>query len=64
MLSPVEADAAPSAECALAGRPDYADLHRRCRQTADVPLPGATGLLLMSACPCPCHHAPGTDGAR
>ncbi|WP_328838583.1 hypothetical protein [Streptomyces europaeiscabiei] len=64
MLRPSEADAALLAECALAGRPGYEDLHRRCRQTADVPLPGTTGLLLMSACPCSCHHAPGTAKAR
>ncbi|MER6413534.1 hypothetical protein [Streptomyces humidus] len=53
------ADPAPVAECALAGRPGHEDPHRRCRQTSDVPLPGATGLLLMSRCPCSCH-APGT----
>lgn len=63
MLSPSEANTALSAECALAGRPDYEDLHRSCRQTADVSLPGATGLLLMSACPCSCH-APGADEGR
>ncbi|MFF5360950.1 hypothetical protein ACFY4I_16395 [Streptomyces scabiei] len=54
-MSPSEADAALSAECALAGCPDYEGMHQSCRQTADVPLPGATGLLLMSACPCSCH---------
>jgi hypothetical protein len=64
MLSPAEADTALSAECALAGRPDYADLHRRCRQTADVPLPGALGLLLMHACPCSCHTPAGTHKAQ
>lgn len=39
MLRPPETDAALSTECALAGRPGYEDLHRRCRQTAAVPLP-------------------------
>ncbi|MDX3782114.1 hypothetical protein [Streptomyces europaeiscabiei] len=63
MLRPSETDAALSVECALAGRPGYEDLHRRCRRTADVPLPGTLGLLLMSACPCSCH-APGTDATR
>lgn len=28
-----------SPECTLAHRPGYKDLHRECRQTADVPLP-------------------------
>ncbi|MEU9186506.1 hypothetical protein AB0D14_18550 [Streptomyces sp. NPDC048484] len=61
MLRTPEADAALSAECALAGRPGDEDLHRRCRQTSNVPLPGAMGLLLMSPCPCSCH-VPGMGG--
>ncbi|MEV8563661.1 hypothetical protein ACWET9_48770 [Streptomyces sp. NPDC004059] len=44
-----------SAECALAQRPGYKDLHRSCRQTEDVPLPHGGGILLMSKCTC-AHH--------
>lgn len=44
-----------SAECALAQRPEYKDLHRECRQTQDVPLPNSNGLLLVCRCTCP-HH--------
>ncbi|WP_405821356.1 hypothetical protein OG241_35830 [Streptomyces sp. NBC_01390] len=33
-------DTPPSAaECTVAQLPEYADLHRACRQTEDVPLP-------------------------
>ncbi|ANP56226.1 hypothetical protein [Streptomyces griseochromogenes] len=52
-----------SAECALAFRPGYEDLHDACRQTADLPLPGSVGLLLMRRCPCACH-ASATRGTR
>lgn len=52
-----------SAECALALRPGYEDLHDSCHQTADVPLPGSVGLLLIRRCPCACH-GPVTGGAR
>jgi hypothetical protein len=44
-----------SAECALAQRPGYADLHAQCRQTEDVPLPHSTGVLLAVRCGCICH---------
>ncbi|WP_173263389.1 hypothetical protein [Streptomyces pacificus] len=44
-----------SAECALAQRPEYKDLHRQCRQTKDVPLPHSSGILLVRRCTCP-HH--------
>lgn len=44
-----------SAECALGAMPGYKDLHRECRQTADVPLPHSTGILLVKRCTCP-HH--------
>jgi hypothetical protein len=44
-----------SAECAVAQRPGYEDLHRECRQTQDVSLPGATGVLLVRRCTCTCH---------
>lgn len=44
-----------SAECALAQRPGYEDLHRECRRTEDVPLPHSVGILLVRRCGCPCH---------
>jgi hypothetical protein len=44
-----------SAECALAARSDYGQLHGTCRQAADVPLPHGLGMLLMRRCPCSCH---------
>jgi hypothetical protein len=44
-----------SAECVLAARPDYAGLHVDCRQTKDVPLPGARGIMLVRRCTCSCH---------
>lgn len=44
-----------SAECSLAQRPAYEGLHRECRQTKDIPLPGATGILLQQRCGCSCH---------
>ncbi|MGC9494817.1 hypothetical protein [Streptomyces sp. WG7] len=52
---------ARSAECALAQRPAYAVLHAQCRQTKDVPLPHAMGLLLMPRCCCPCHQSEGGE---
>lgn len=44
-----------SAECALAAQPGYEDLHRTCRQTKDIPLPHAIGILLVPRCTCWCH---------
>lgn len=44
-----------SPECAVALRPGYEDLHVECRQTEDVPLPFATGSLLVRRCTCLCH---------
>ncbi|MFF4061509.1 hypothetical protein ACFYZ8_35180 [Streptomyces sp. NPDC001668] len=44
-----------SAECALAQKRGYEELHDECHQTKDVPLPGATGILLLSRCGCHCH---------
>jgi hypothetical protein len=49
----------PSAECTVAQRPEYADLHRACHQTEDVPLPHGGGLLLMRRCGCTCHAQAG-----
>jgi hypothetical protein len=46
-------DASP--ECTLAARPGYQDLHIHCRQTRDLPLPFAVGILLQSRCGCSCH---------
>ncbi|MEV0483326.1 hypothetical protein AB0I69_22310 [Streptomyces sp. NPDC050508] len=48
---------APSAECALAKRPGYEDLHGDCRETRDVFLPGSAGILLTPRCDCECHIA-------
>jgi hypothetical protein len=44
-----------SAECSLAQRPGYEELHSACRQTYDVPLPCARGILLARRCSCSCH---------
>jgi len=44
-----------SAECTVAKRPGYEDLHTACRQTEDVPLPRAMGVLLVPRCGCMCH---------
>lgn len=44
-----------SAECTVAKRPGYRSLHADCRQTEDMPLPGATGVLLVPRCGCVCH---------
>ncbi|MFJ9114500.1 hypothetical protein ACIRJO_03010 [Streptomyces sp. NPDC102394] len=48
-----------SAECALAQRPEYKDLHDQCRQAQDIPLPHATGILLVPRCGCSCHRRGG-----
>ncbi|WP_192582901.1 hypothetical protein [Streptomyces albicerus] len=45
-----------SAECALARRPGYEDLHDECTQTEDVPLPHSFGILLVRRCTCGCHR--------
>lgn len=47
-----------SPECTVAQRPGYAELHRACRQTEDVPLPHGGGILLVRRCAC-AHHAYG-----
>ncbi|AWK08269.1 hypothetical protein DDQ41_04190 [Streptomyces spongiicola] len=52
---PGTASPALSPECAVASRPGYQDVHGQCRQTGDVPLPYATGLLLVHRCTCLCH---------
>jgi hypothetical protein len=60
-----------SAECAVALRPEYRDMHARCRQTEDIPLPHSTGILLLARCHCVCHRLiagtsswPGTHARR
>jgi hypothetical protein len=45
-----------SAECALAERDGYGDLHRACTQLADVPMPGAPRITLVRRCRCHCHR--------
>lgn len=44
-----------SAECGLAARSGYTDLHRECRQPEDVPLPHTRGIWLVRRCGCLCH---------
>ncbi|MGX1562512.1 hypothetical protein [Streptomyces sp. NPDC055506] len=46
-----------SPECTLASRPGYQYLHADCRQTSDLPLPFAFGILLQRRCGCRCHGA-------
>jgi hypothetical protein len=45
-----------SAECTVGKMPDYTDMHDRCRQTEDIPLPHSTGILLLPRCRCTCHQ--------
>lgn len=45
-----------SPECAVGTKPGYDDLHERCCQTADIPLPGGSGIVLVPRCRCTCHH--------
>jgi hypothetical protein len=49
-------EATLSAECTVAKRRGYKDLHAECRQTEDVPLPHSNGLLLVRRCGCACHR--------
>lgn len=56
MSTTIEDTSTMSAECALAHRPGYKDLHGECRQTEDVPLPHGGGVLLVRRCTCT-HHA-------
>ncbi|MFG2638867.1 hypothetical protein ACGFX8_34900 [Streptomyces sp. NPDC048362] len=52
-----EADVTLSAECTVAKLgPEYADLHKECRQTKDVPLIHGGGILLVHRCQCRCHR--------
>lgn len=59
MTAPAVDTETMSAECAVAQRPGYADLHADCRQTKDVPLPHGGGLLLVRRCTCTCHRPQG-----
>lgn len=45
-----------SAECAVAQKPGYEDLHERCTQTKDIPLPCSNGIVLQPRCQCDCHR--------
>ncbi|WP_155055094.1 hypothetical protein [Streptomyces blattellae] len=58
MSAPTE-EVTLSAECTLARQPDYLDLHADCRQTEDVPMPHARGILLVHRCRCTCHRRGG-----
>lgn len=55
MSTPATEASSRSAECTLAGRPEYSQLHDDCRQTKDIPLPGTSGILLQQRCGCSCH---------
>jgi hypothetical protein len=44
-----------SAECTVAKRPAYRDLHRKCTRTKDIPLPHSGGIVLVRRCHCTCH---------
>jgi hypothetical protein len=46
-----------SAECRLAKRPGYRDLHDSCHQLEDNPLPHGVSILLQSRCACSCHRS-------
>ncbi|MFJ9560984.1 hypothetical protein ACIRQQ_13200 [Streptomyces fuscichromogenes] len=61
MNAPTTDEVTLSAECTLAQRPEYEDLHDQCRQITDVPLPHSNGLLLIKRCGCGCHYARGGD---
>lgn len=50
-----------SAECAVAARAGYQDLHQDCRQTDDIPLPHGDGIVLVARCTCPCHPRIATE---
>ncbi|MFE4666086.1 hypothetical protein ACFRI7_15360 [Streptomyces sp. NPDC056716] len=59
----MSADPQLSAECAVAQRTEYADLHTWCRRTADVSLAHRGGVVLVPRCSCACH-VPVGEGAR
>ncbi|MFH8896549.1 hypothetical protein ACH4HG_09090 [Streptomyces coeruleorubidus] len=62
-MTPAADQAPASPECTLAARPGYQGLHTDCRQTCDLPLPFALGILLQSRCGCPCHpYGSGSQG--
>lgn len=44
-----------SAECAVAQRPEFKGMHRDCRRTRDIPLPGAIDIVLVPRRTCACH---------
>lgn len=55
MRAPEVDTSALSAECAVAAKEGYEDLHDDCRQTSDIPLPHGGGILLQRRCDCFCH---------
>lgn len=55
MIAPVAKAPPSSAECTLAQRPEHKELHGDCRQTRNIPLPHASGILLQRRCGCACH---------
>jgi hypothetical protein len=61
MTAPTTDEVTLSAECTLAQRPDYEDLHRECRQITDVELPHSHGIPLIKRCGCGCHRCGGAS---
>lgn len=55
-MSGSAADDTLSAECTVGKRPEYADMHDRCRQLDDIPVHHSTPrILLQLRCRCACH---------
>ena len=50
-----------SPECTLGQHSGYEHVHGWCRRTEDIPLPHATGILLVARCRCSCHQRGGTS---
>lgn len=61
MTAPAIETSPLSAECELAKRPGYKDLHGHCCQTKDIPLPHGGGILLQRRCGCSCHRWNGSS---
>ena len=57
------ADVELSPECIVGRQRGYGDLHAKCRQAKDIPLPYGGGLLLQRRCECVCHRYRKGDGS-
>lgn len=53
-----------SAECAVALRPEYKDMHAKCRLTEDILMPRSAGILLVPRCRCVCHKPDNPEDSR